>query len=269
MSTFVYDLVSLIDDRWQEVQILIEKALEEQHTNVALYDALCRANVLLIVAHLEAFVKDIAKAIVSDINAFSRFSNAPVALKRTFCKTFIDPNLGEHKEIEQKVQRLIEVLDGLETKFIVDPFLVESAFGNNKNPSPTVINKICVNFGVRNIFSWINNSNLDIVFNGISSEISTILLDLKSHVLANTASYPYSIEIGLFGISEPTPTNNNSRSFWETFLDQLLKSRNDIAHGSLLTNSLSVTELIDYRNKVLALEYALVLVLCHKSRTTS
>lgn len=268
MSTFVSELVNSIDSRWQEVDILIEKASEQQATNLAFYDALCRATVLLIVAHLEAFIKDIVKVIVQDINSFSRFSKSPLSLKRTFCKTYIDANLGSPAEVEQRTQKLISMLDDLETKFIVEPFLVESAYGNNKNPSPSVITKICANFGVRNIFSWINNSNLDIVFNGTSSDISDLIGSLKLHVSISTDNYPYTIDISLFGISEPA-TRNNTRSFWETFLDRLLTYRNDIAHGSSLTNSLSVAELTDFRDKVIVLQYALILVLCYKSLPTA
>ncbi|WNZ45185.1 MAE_28990/MAE_18760 family HEPN-like nuclease [Leptolyngbya boryana CZ1] len=269
MSTFVYDLVNSIDDRLQEVRTLIEKAAAERNNNSDLYDPLCRATVLLIVAHLEGFVKEIAKAIISDINQFSSFRESPVALKRTFCKTFMISNQENGREVEQKVQQLINMLNNLETKFIVDPFLVESPYGNNKNPSPGVINKICANFGVKNIFSWFNDSSLDIVFSGVASEIDLLLEKLKSHVLNNTQSYPYNLDISFFEIKEPAAKNGSTRSFWETFLDQLLKSRNDIAHGSLLTNSLSVEELADFLNKVIVLKYGLVLVLCHLSIPSS
>jgi hypothetical protein len=269
MSTFVYDLVNSIDDRLREVRILIEKAAAEQNNSSELYDPLCRATVLLVVAHLEGFVKEIAKAIIYDINQFSSFKESPVALKRTFCKTFMIFSQENGRVVEQKVQQLINMLNNLETKFVVDPFLVESSYGNNKNPSPSVINKICANFGVRNIFSWFNGSRLDIVFSGIGSEIDLLLEKLKFHTLENTQSYPYELDISLFDVKEPSEKNAITRSFWETFLDQLLKIRNDIAHGSSLTNSLSVEELNDFLNKVIVLKYGLVLVLCHLSIPSS
>jgi hypothetical protein len=269
MSTFVYDLVNSIDDRLREVRILIEKAAAEQNNSSELYDPLCRATVLLVVAHLEGFVKEIAKAIIYDINQFSSFKESPVALKRTFCKTFMIFSQENGRVVEPFVQQLINMLNNLETKFVVDPFLVESSYGNNKNPSPSVINKICANFGVRNIFSWFNGSRLDIVFSGIGSEIDLLLEKLKFHTLENTQSYPYELDISLFDVKEPSEKNAITRSFWETFLDQLLKIRNDIAHGSSLTNSLSVEELNDFLNKVIVLKYGLVLVLCHLSIPSS
>lgn len=78
MSTFIYELVSSIDVRWQEVSILIEKASEAQDSQPDLYDALCRASVVLMVAHLEGFTKEVAKSLLSDINKFSTFKKSPM-----------------------------------------------------------------------------------------------------------------------------------------------------------------------------------------------
>jgi len=265
MTTFVHNLVNSIDDRWHEVRILVKRASEERHTNTDLYDALCRASVLLIVAHLEGFIKESAKAIIYDLNKFSRFRDSPLALKKTFCKPFVGALQEEGKDIEARIKRLIQTLEGLETQFLVEPFLVETAYGNNKTPSPHVINRICGNFGVRDIFSWLNNSSLDIVFSGVNSEVELLLHDLRSYTLNKTVDYPYSINLSDFGIIKPALKTNNSRSFWETFLDQLVRYRNDIAHGSSLVNSFSIEDLVDFQNKVIVLKYGLVLVLCYQS----
>ena len=265
MTTFVYDLVNSIDDRWHEVRILVERAAEEQHTNSDLYDALCRASVLLIVAHLEGFIKESAKAIIYDLNKFSRFRDSPSALKRTFCRSFVGAVQEEGKDLEARIKKLIQTLEGLETQFLVEPFLIETSYGNNKTPSPHVINRICSNFGVRNIFSWLNNSSLDIVFSGVSSEIELLLSKLRNYILSKTVDYPYGINISDFGIIRPDSKHNENRSFWETFLDQLVRYRNDIAHGSSLNNSFSVEDLIEFQNKVIMLKYGLILILCYQS----
>lgn len=270
MTTYVYELATSLDERWQEVNILIQKASEEENSNQGLYDALCRATVLLIVAHFESFLKETTRAIIRDINTFSTFSKSPMAFKRTFCKVFIDPNDGDFKEAELKTQKLIGILDGLDTKFSFESFLVETAYGNNKNPSPSMITKISTNFGVRNVFSWLYSQKIDIVFNGVRSEIEALIAELREHVIGNTENYPYSLNIARFEIAEPNSKSNpTARSFWETFLDDLMKSRNDIAHGSTLKNSLSIRDLVDFRDKVIILEYSFLLILCHKSRPTS
>lgn len=164
--------------------------------------------------------------------------------------------------MHKRIRRLIELLDNLDTEFSVDPFLVESSYGNNKNPSSKIIDKICVNFGVENFFAWLKNSQLDIFFSGTKSEVEALLGALEVHVVTGTKEYPYQLDMNKFGIVKPT-SKKERESLWVPFLnDQLLKSRNGIAHGSTLGNSLSLRELTDFRNKIAALKYSLVLILC-------
>ncbi len=87
MSTFVNYLVSSIEDQWNEVDVLIEKSVEERDKNPILYNALCRASIVLMVAHLEGFIKEVARAILDDVNKFSSFREAPYPIQATFCKT--------------------------------------------------------------------------------------------------------------------------------------------------------------------------------------
>ena len=265
MSTYINDLVKSVDERWKEVVLLINSASKEENKDIQLYDALCRATTLLIVAHLEGFIKDLAKAIIHDVNTFSSFIVSPTALKRTFCKPYLDSSDDKQKETEQRRLKLIELLNGLEPKYVVEPFLIEGIYGNNKNPSPDIIKKICGNFGVKNIFILINNSKLDAAFSDVSSEVTELINGLKDHIIANTLSYPYTVDLDIFDIGLSPADGINERSFWETFIDQLLKYRNDIAHGSTSINSLSVTELTVMYEKVTILEYSLTMVLCNRS----
>jgi len=266
MSTFVYDLAYSIEDRWLEVDILIAKAAFEETLDFAFYDALCRATVVLIVAHLEGFMKDAGRAIIQDINKFSSFNRCPAPIKRTFCKSFIELPMGEFKSgAEHRLLRLINMLDNLDTKLSVEPFLIENNYGNNKNPSPGIIDRICSNFGVEKVFLWTHNSKLDIVFSGTQSDVLELISELRNHILASTAIHPYTLDPFLFGVQEVKNAKSSTPSFWETFLDQVLKYRHDVAHGSSFTNSLSVRELVDFRNKVVVLQYTLLLILSAKS----
>ena len=83
MSTFVHYLTDSSEERWQEVNLLIDQASDKEGVDKPLYNALCRAIVVLIVAHFEGFMKELARSIVQDINQFSTFnkrlSNNPVA----------------------------------------------------------------------------------------------------------------------------------------------------------------------------------------------
>lgn len=267
MSTFVHYLTDSSEERWQEVNLLIDQASDKEGVDKPLYNALCRAIVVLIVAHFEGFMKELARSIVQDINQFSTFNKTPTFIKRTFCRTFVDIGTLENhdKSIEDKINRLVDMFDLLDTKFTSDPFLPESAHGNNRNPSPTIISRVCSNFGVENVFLWMYNSKLDIVFNNYSSDVSQLISDLRSHTITNTQSFPYTIDISTFELKEVNSTRNIRRSLWETFIDELLRNRHDVAHGNSLENSLSVGQLAEFRDKAIVLEYALTLILCHKS----
>jgi len=237
MGTFIYDLAYSIEDRWSEIDILIEKASREENSDLAFYDALCRATVVLIVAHLEGFIKDVSRSIIQDINRSSTFKASPQPIKRVFCRSFVDLPSGENKtSAEHRIQRLMDMLDDLDTKFSVEPFLIENNHGNNKNPSPSIIERICTNFGVEGFFSWINSSRLDVVFSGMPSDVINLINELRDHLLARTELYPYTVDFSLFGIREAKNNKSGIRSFWETFLDQVLKNRHDVAIPSPKTD---------------------------------
>lgn len=262
MDTFVFSFACSIEERFKEIDVLINKAAEEEASNSDLYNALCRATIVLIVAHLEGAIKDLAKSVLSDINKFSSFQKAPLELKRTFCRSFIDAP-PDSKDLQQKTLKLIEVFDGLETKFTPDPFFYESKYGDNKNPSPDVIKKICNNFGIKKVFEWIKNSNIDDIFSSTPSEIEELMAVLKGHVMDSTKQYPYTINLALFKISSEVIDNN--KSFYEEYLDDLLRERHNIAHGSSLENSCSVKVMKEHRAKVIVLMYVLLIIVAHHS----
>lgn len=266
MSTFAFEIVNSFNERWHEVDVLLEHAQKDDIAqNNSLYDAICRATVLLTVSQLEAFIKDVTKAVVRDINTYSRFADTPLALKRTFCRDFIEISNDNPKESEGRVKRLISVMDQLEPKFLAESFLVEGEYEYRKNPSPGVISRICFNFGIRNIFSWFESERLSSAFSGTRSDLEDMIIEMRTALLNGLEHFPYTILTDEIGIREQNgESNNSSRTMWQTFLDDLLKNRNDIAHGSVLINSLSLAELTSFRSKLTILEYAIVAVLCYK-----
>jgi hypothetical protein len=262
MDTFVYVFACSMEERFKEIDILIAKAAQEEPHNSDLYDALCRATIVLMVAHLESYIKDVTKSVLNDINKFSSFKDAPVELKRTFCRAYIDAP-PDSKELQQKTLKLIDIFDSLETKFTHEPFFYESKYGDNKNPSPDVINKICKNFGISNVFDWIKESKVDDIFSSTESEISNLVIELRMHVFESTINYPYDIDLNKFGLSNAVI--DKGKSFYETYLDELLKKRHEVAHGSSLDNSFSVKVLTEHRNKVIILVYTLILIISSAS----
>lgn len=260
MATFVLDLVNTLADRWREVDVLLKKAQEEEsNPDCSLHDVLCRASVVLVVAHLEGFVRDCARAVLHDINRFSNFQASPSHLKRTFCSTFVQVRDGSDNK---KIAKLIALLDGLQTKFAPEPFLFEGKNDDSRNPSPAVVERIARNFGIGKFFSLMASSKTDEVFKNNPSDIAAITDALRDHLLAHTADFPYTVDPRAFDLDVVGVVAKGTRTLWETFLDNLLKKRHDIAHGSDRLNGTSVSEINRAKSKVVVLQYAFALTLC-------
>ncbi|OUJ69127.1 HEPN domain-containing protein [Hymenobacter crusticola] len=280
MSTFINELNSNIEERWKDVNLLMKLASSNKN-NPEMYDVLCRSTVLFISAHLESFIKDLIKAIINDINQFSNFKSAPETLKKIYCRDFTYPNnnsniKGElNKDSEERMNKLLKSIEDFDIKFPVDIFLINNSYGNDqKNPAPKVIAKAFSNFGIKNPFLWLDNCYFEAVFSGVSVRSITVkrkLLKLKKHIHAQTLSYPYNVDISIIAIKDPTQqtpgTQNNQaaqRSFWETFVDNLLAVRHRIAHGSATDDPLTLSKLIEFQKKVKIIEHSLLLIMCHK-----
>ena len=259
MSTFIASLLISIDGRWQEVDTLLQTASVNETTNVNLHDVLCRSATVLTAAHLEGFIRDAAKAIVEDVNRFSKFRDLPKTPKRTFCRTFI-PEDG--KDANERTVKMVALLEGLETPLAWESFLFDGRNDNHKNPSPTMIEKVTRNFGIKKIFGLLASSKLDEVFSATPSEIAVLKQDLRSHLNSTTATYPYNVNTALFDLSD-TGANSGPRTLWESFLDQLMLKRHRIAHGSAYSNVDSATELAEIKTKVEILQLGILLTLCN------
>jgi len=269
MTTFARDLVDSLDARWYEINLLIAEA-ESRASDIDLYNAICRSVSVLMVAQFEGFMRDAAKAVLDDINEFSSFRQSPPALKQTFSRSFLEKEDGASgREFQSRVQRLIETFDGLEAKFTLDAFLVRDAQEYNKNPSPSVIDKITEKFGVRKFFNVINGSDLDGVFSDTASEVAKLKDRIKSHVVVGTESYPYALNSASFNIGVDAgrleTAGGRSRTFWEDFLDNIMSKRHGIAHGSISDNPNSVEEIRSSLLKLEILQLAILMVVCEKA----
>ncbi len=185
-------------------------------------------------------------------------------MKRTFCSTFI---VSQGEESNVKVEKLIQMFDGLNTKLEHEPFLFHGKHDDHKNPSPSVIEKVSQNFGVKNIFALIADSKLDEVFAGSLSAIAQLTSDLRTELDATVSAFPYTVDIAKFALDMPGVTKAKVRTLWETFLDNLMKERHQIAHGSSQLNGSSVTEIRLSKSKVIILQFALMALLCNAVQT--
>lgn len=254
MSTFAFDLFNSLDERWNEINILIDKANTEID-NLELYNAICRSTVVLIVAHFEGFIKDTAKSILDDINKFSNFYNTPYPLKKTFCNHFMDISDTNN---DKRVNKLIKTFDRLETKFEVEPFLFE----NSKNPSPNMIDKMCKKFGVIDFFYLIQGSVMDNVFQNEKSENELLIECIRKHLVDGVEEFPYKLHPEEFDIDILKKKGSTKDTLWKVFLDELLRKRHSIAHGTDLTNGVSTNDIVDFKFKIQVLQYAFATVVC-------
>jgi hypothetical protein len=87
MSTAVFEVARSIPLRTNELRQLTTLATQLETTNESSYNALCRACSVLLAAHLEGFIKELGKNLVSDFNFnVESFSMMPSAMQRNFCE---------------------------------------------------------------------------------------------------------------------------------------------------------------------------------------
>lgn len=262
MSTFVNDGLNALSLRFAELELLLSEAERYSESNTDLYKALCRSSQVLLISHFEGYIKDFVKDVLDDVNYCSNFKDSNNKLKFTFCENFILPN-AEGKVNEKKIKELIEVLEGLSTKFNKKYFLFE----NNKNPKESIIHSITKRFGEEQFFKKINNSNLQNVFSNTHPENKTLRDALKTELVDSIENFPYNIQSDFLNIdlSNPIP-----EKYWEDYLNEALRRRHDIVHGNP-DNTISHTAIEAEMIKLEILIYAftgLICVKCNPVNTT-
>lgn len=255
-QTFIHLRVELIEKRFHEIEILLEQAVTKKSDGL-LYATFCRSAHVLLVAHFEGMVKDIVKDVLDDLNNNLSFKESPTQIKRTYCHYYLNKNdRGDYDEVS--IKKLIETFDELPTKLKIEPFLFE----NNKNPNPYIIDTILKKFGVKNFFMLLKNSDLDIVFQNIKSDTNTLKERLKNYLTENLVEYPYNVAESFYNPENPTSTQSQPRTLWQTFLDDFLNDRHSIVHGNTLENPKDHEEIAEAMAKIHVLIYAFIISVC-------
>lgn len=255
IETAVYDFLETAEDRWQEIELLILKA-EENKNNTDFYDALCRATIILMAAQLEGYVKDLIKAIISDLNDNVEFEVLPKDMKKTYIKYFVD-NDNNHK-----INSLQDVFKEFRVKLQAAPFLLD-----HKNTAPGIIEKYVKNFGIEDFFSYLHNSALDILFENEVEDSNKLIEEFKSYLVKKIKNFPYKTELDKYKlVKDSIRVNKRNREdfLWVNFLDNLMQARHSVAHGSLFNNNLTIETLKDYKRKSKILQYSIATILTNK-----
>lgn len=255
MATFLSDFVNQLDKKWHEVDLLLWEAKKHQDSNnIDLYNAICRSATVLIVAHLEGFVRDMIKAIIHDLNDNCSFGDLPSSVQRTYCRKYLGNNIdSKDKSYEKKVSVLINKFCEVECRISYDPFF----FPTNKNPKPDMIRQVFQNFGIDDVFAYLHASQLDSVFSETNKKIKEDIEKQKRHVLGSIDCFPYRCKLNRINL-EKCSGKTPSRTLWRDFLDEINMKRHGIAHGNSFDNSESISILEARKDKVVYLQLGLI-----------
>lgn len=251
MATFVYEYINELENNWQEVDILLDYAedLKNNEENEKLYNALCRSISVLLVAHLEGFLKNLIKNLINDLNYNLSFVNMPEDIKTKYCEKY----LGDEKVNLAKLKDKFEFYN---IKITEDIFSVNG----NKNPKASIIDSIFKNFGLQNIFFHVKELHNDQIFDDMPlSNSITLLTSIKNDLLEGTKFFVYNFNSDT---KYNKKMNTPPKTMWEEFLEQINKSRHDVAHGNNFDNISEIQILKKNKIKVCVLQYLLTYILC-------
>ena len=256
MSTYLLDFIEQLDEKWKEIDILLDEAKKHEESRSSLYNAICRSITVLIVAHLEGFTKDIVKAVIKDINQEYKFGQIPIAMQRTYCRKYIGEATEKGGNHDHKINILIAKFSDMECGISYEPFLSYS----NKNPKPNVIQKIFDNFGIKDVFKQLTGSIIDEVFSDSDRVIEEKIIALKKYVTENITTFPYTCSLDRLALidNKNTSKTKKQRSLWESFLDDINHQRHEVAHGNNFENGESFGALNEIKNKVVYFQLELV-----------
>jgi len=257
MSTFIQDFIENLEPKWREVDILINTAIEIRDTNEALYNALCRSITILIVSHMEGFTKDLTKKFIADLNKYCEFKELETAIQRTYCENYISK--GNDKAHDNKVNKLINKFSEYNCDISYEGFL----FDKNKNPTSNIIKIIFENFGINNIFTWIEKSTiLNSVFENNLLDIKEIKDKIRGELITNTNTFPYNVQELISNYELKKPKNGKyNKTLWDEFISETNQNRHNIVHGNNFTNTDDIHSLELRKEKTILFQYILILLL--------
>jgi hypothetical protein len=258
-DTFVFSRLDSIEKRFQEVDLLLKYA-EENQKDDKVYPTFCRSAHIILVAHFEGAIKEICKDVIDDINYNNTFDTIPRKIFSTFCDYFL---IKEKKEFSDKGinslrLKLKETLGNSKSNLKVEPFL----FTIDRNLAPAILETILERFGLARFFWSLQNSDLDVVFEDTKTEIEELKVLLRKHISENVAKYPYTVSNDIYNPDTIILGQKSKKTLWEEFIDDVLKERHSIVHGQKLHNPYDHENLHKAKIKIEILIYAFMINLC-------
>ena len=253
-ETSLHQELEKLDTRWNELSILVAVAngYEQESSE---YSSLCRAISILMCSHLEGSLKAISKAITRDINDNVGFSGAPKSLQHAFVEKVL--LCGAEGVNKNGVKRIIDKLG--DTNIQIDE---NRLFDSNQNPKISVLEKHGSYLGVTNVLSFFARSDLEKAFEDDKSVSDKLLQEVKCICSAGSREFPYGFDSSRLRLIDKGQgaRRDFSESFFGSFLENLLKKRHDIVHGSELANTVSLVTIKEEIIKVQLLVYGYTII---------
>ena len=257
MSTFLQELITTTDLRWKEVELLIEEA-DKHNEGEVMYDSLCRSTSILMISHMEGFIKELAKSLVDDFNRHLSFSEFPTPVKDAIAASYYSSKMSDESDFRRYQQLLIQTFDGLnDFEAKVEAFLFQG--NGNKNPKPDMISQVLRKFGVRDVFKNLHNSSYEDVFESPRAAIRRFSL-LHRITFKACDSFPY--KASLTESSGLISTNYQGQTVWQEFLNNINSRRHQIVHGNTFENTTTVRDLRLTIKKIRLFQLLVIYVVC-------
>ncbi|MDZ7278195.1 HEPN domain-containing protein [Pantoea eucrina] len=207
-----------------------------------LLDSLCRSCCILLVSHLEGFIKDVNKAIISDLNEnIDMYSSMPESLKRSFCEriAFYDGVPDEERNERAKQLNSYFELNSVPINFSAFRYKESS----NKNPTSNFIDNSFVKYGIHGLLNTLSDGFLYDVF---ENDIHKMFI-AKRHTKRDRSlliQFPYKkfpMEYNFHYINKKK--SSSKKSLWHDYIDHILTQRHNIVHGDTTANHSSILHL--------------------------
>ncbi|WP_210561497.1 HEPN domain-containing protein [Psychrosphaera aestuarii] len=247
--------MSQLETQWTEVDVLISSASECENSNPDLFNAVCRSTSVLIVAHMEGFIKDLTKNLIRDLNSSLDFKDLPRAIQNTCCQGYLGFNATAIPRYQESLEDMIQHLSECSGyKVPHEPFI----FDKNRNPKPDSIQEVFKRLGSKDVFKSLHNSLFDEAFES-DNRLQRLLVIAKYFVERSVHTFPYKASMQQCNLKYE---KYSGRTLWQEFLDEINKIRHAIAHGNTFSNDENIDALRRRRNKAKLLQLVLIYIAC-------
>lgn len=237
------------EERMKEIECLIDLIPEKPSSqNVKQINTLCRASIVLLSSHLEGFLQDLMEEFIDEVN------RVKIVFKDLPIKLYIQNKFPNGKLTQNDLNNLekifteIKILENSNMSITLDKNKFDKTEGN---PTADVINKLFKIIGIDNVLDILNKEilNLD------SEESYKNFFSEEEKIYLNEALGMPSVldNIERYIVKKRNLKNPKKRNvgYYNT-INQLLKYRNNIAHGNINAN-ISLQELIKLKDDIVIL----------------